>query len=194
MRLEIIPMFRFLFVMATATMFNLAAADLSGKWTGTMETDGSRVRIFITLNLFQPGTGGQQHAPIVSGTVATGDETKPVPIEKAEIQGDTVTFEVHDNAGRIVKFHLSLLNRVLEGEARAGEQISRIALSPAVLGGVFKVGGGVSAPVVIHKVDPEYTEEARAAKFQGTVLLSVQIDPNGNPTNIRVVRSLWIGS
>lgn len=46
-----------------------------------METNGSRVRIFVTLN---------QHDQELSGTVATGDETKPVPIERAEVQGDSV--------------------------------------------------------------------------------------------------------
>ena len=50
---------------------------------------------------------------------------------------------------------------------------------------MFRVGGGVSAPVLIHKVEPQYTEEARAAKYQGTVLLYVEIDPNGTATNIR---------
>jgi len=32
-------------------------------------------------------------------------------------------------------------------------------------GGVFRVGGGVSAPVVLYKVDTEYSEEARKAKY-----------------------------
>ena len=93
-------MSKLVLMIALATISNLAAADLSGKWTGTMETNGSRVRIFVTLNLFDPSTGGQQHVPLVSGTVATGDDAKPVPVEKAEINGDTVTFQVHDNAGK----------------------------------------------------------------------------------------------
>ena len=60
-------------------------------------------------------------------------------------------------------------------------------------GGVFRVGGGVSAPVLIYKVPPEYTEEARKAKYQGTVLLYVEIGPDGTATNIKVQRSLGLG-
>src|SRR5208282_4405333 len=42
-------------------------------------------------------------------------------------------------------------------------------------GGVYRVGGGVSAPRVIYDPDPEYSEEARQAKYQGTVVLWVVI-------------------
>jgi protein TonB len=59
--------------------------------------------------------------------------------------------------------------------------------------GVYRVGGGVFGSVVIHKVDPEYSEEARSAKYQGTVVLAVEIDPTGTATNIRVHRSLRLG-
>jgi TonB family protein len=60
-------------------------------------------------------------------------------------------------------------------------------------GGVFRIGGGVSAPVAIYKVEPEYSEEARKAKFQGTVVLSIVIDEKGLPTNFKVVRPLGLG-
>ena len=60
-------------------------------------------------------------------------------------------------------------------------------------GGVFKVGGGVSQPVVIYRVDPEYSEEARKAKYSGTVLLSVIIDTEGHARDVRVVKSLGMG-
>jgi protein TonB len=55
------------------------------------------------------------------------------------------------------------------------------------------VGGGVSAPAVIYKVDPEYSEEARKAKYSGTVLLSVIVDTEGNARDIRVAKSLGMG-
>ena len=60
-------------------------------------------------------------------------------------------------------------------------------------GGVFRVGGGVSQPAVLYKVDPEYSEEARKAKYSGTVLLSVVVDIDGKARDIRVVKSLGMG-
>jgi periplasmic protein TonB len=60
-------------------------------------------------------------------------------------------------------------------------------------GGVYKIGGGVSSPSLLYKVEPEYSEEARKAKFQGTVLLYVEVDEKGLPRNIRVIRPLGLG-
>ncbi len=60
-------------------------------------------------------------------------------------------------------------------------------------GGVFRVGNGVSAPRLIKKVEPEYSEEARKAKYQGTVVLAVQVWEDGRAHNVRVVRSLGLG-
>ncbi len=60
-------------------------------------------------------------------------------------------------------------------------------------GGAFRIGGGVSAPVPIFKVEPEYSEEARKAKFQGTVLLAIVVDEAGKTANVRVVRPLGMG-
>jgi len=60
-------------------------------------------------------------------------------------------------------------------------------------GGVFRIGGGVSSPIPIYKPEPEYSEEARKAKFQDVVLLSVIIDENGKTRDIRVLRPLGLG-
>ncbi len=60
-------------------------------------------------------------------------------------------------------------------------------------GGIFRVGGGVSAPRAIYQPDPEYSEEARKAKYQGTVVLAAVIDANGHPRDIRVARSVGLG-
>lgn len=60
-------------------------------------------------------------------------------------------------------------------------------------GGIFHVGGGVSAPRVTFQVDPEFSEEARKAKFQGTCTLMLVVDASGRPTNIRVANSLGMG-
>jgi TonB family protein len=60
-------------------------------------------------------------------------------------------------------------------------------------GGAFRVGGGVSAPRVLEKLDPDYSEEARKAKYQGTVVLWLIVDSNGKPRNVKVARSLGMG-
>jgi TonB family protein len=60
-------------------------------------------------------------------------------------------------------------------------------------GGVYRIGGDVSAPQIITKVEPEYSEEARKAKYQGVVMLSIVVDANGIPRDIKVVRPLGLG-
>ena len=60
-------------------------------------------------------------------------------------------------------------------------------------GGVLVVGGGVSAPRLIYKPDPEYSPEAREAKYQGAVVLSLVVAADGTPRNLRVARSLGMG-
>lgn len=60
-------------------------------------------------------------------------------------------------------------------------------------GGAYRIGGGVSQPTLIAKVEPEYSEEARKAKWQGVVALQIIVDESGNPTNIKVIRSLGLG-
>src|SRR5262249_9950002 len=60
-------------------------------------------------------------------------------------------------------------------------------------GGVFRVGGGVSAPRAISTPDPEYSEEARKAKFQGTCVLWLIVGPDGHPRDIKIARTLGLG-
>ncbi len=60
-------------------------------------------------------------------------------------------------------------------------------------GGAYRVGGGVSGPKLIYQPDPEYSEEARKAKYQGTCVLWVVVGADGKPRDIRVARTLGLG-
>ena len=60
-------------------------------------------------------------------------------------------------------------------------------------GGIFRPGMGASQPRVIYGPDPEFSEEARKAKYQGVCVLGLIVDANGIPTNIRIVSSLGMG-
>jgi TonB family protein len=50
-----------------------------------------------------------------------------------------------------------------------------------------------TAPKVIYRVDPEFSEEARQAKHYGTVILVVDVDITGRAVNFRIARSLGLG-
>src|SRR3954468_23927034 len=60
-------------------------------------------------------------------------------------------------------------------------------------GGVYRVGGGVSAPRLLVSPDPEYSEEARKAKYQGTVVVWLIVGPDGRPAKLKIQRALGMG-
>lgn len=52
---------------------------------------------------------------------------------------------------------------------------------------------GPSPPIVIWQVEPEFTDEARKAKYQGTVEISIIVDADGRVRDPRVVRPVGMG-
>ena len=59
--------------------------------------------------------------------------------------------------------------------------------------GPCRVGGDVSEPVPIYDPDPQYSDAARQAKFQGTVVVAVVIGADGHVYNPKVVQSVGLG-
>ena len=68
-----------------------------------------------------------------------------------------------------------------------------VTRSSSVTNGVYRVGGAVSAPRVLYSPDPEYSDEARRARYQGTCVLSLIVGSDGLPGYIRVTRSIGMG-
>ena len=60
-------------------------------------------------------------------------------------------------------------------------------------GKMVRVGHGVSAPRVISQTDPEFSEPARRAKYQGTSVFMLIVDKTGEPRDIRVLQPLGAG-
>jgi periplasmic protein TonB len=54
-------------------------------------------------------------------------------------------------------------------------------------------GRGVTPPQLLYKVEPEFSEDARKAKYQGVVVLSIEVDANGTVRNVRVQQGLGLG-
>ena len=54
-------------------------------------------------------------------------------------------------------------------------------------------GGAVTQPVLVRQVEPEFSEEARKAKFSGEVVLAIEVDTNGLPRGFRVLQNPGLG-
>ena len=96
------------------TVFTGYAADISGRWVGTMPSGET-----VYLNL-------RQQADTLAGTIAFQNETKQVPIEKPGLKGDQFTFEVHDNPQRVVKFRFTVSEGTLDGEGTSGGRVVKV--------------------------------------------------------------------
>ena len=78
---------------------------------------------------------------------------------------------------------------VISAEGPAPKEIPVVSSSP----GIFRVGGGVSAPMQSYAPEPAFSEAARALKFQGTAALALWIKKDGTTANIRILQPLGAG-
>ncbi len=60
-------------------------------------------------------------------------------------------------------------------------------------GGVYDVGGNVTAPIAIYQPDPQYSEEARKAKYSGVVTVEIIVDTQGNVRDAQVIKPVGLG-
>ncbi len=74
-----------------------------------------------------------------------------------------------------------------QNNAAAGSSSEKES-APAIL-----MTNGIYAPRAIYDPEPEYSEEARKAGTIGTVLMSLVVDPDGQPRDIKVVVPLGNG-
>jgi protein TonB len=59
-------------------------------------------------------------------------------------------------------------------------------------GGVYAPGNGISDPILIHEVKPNYTGDAMRAKLQGVVEMDAMVNPDGSVDagSLKITRSL----
>lgn len=79
----------------------------------------------------------------------------------------------------------------LGGGVGAGQGVGIGSGGPRGFGdGAYRIGNGVTSPIPIREVKPQYTAEAMRAKVQGTVWLNCVVLPDGTVGNVEIVRSL----
>jgi TonB family protein len=82
----------------------------------------------------------------------------------------------------------------MEARAKAIRKARVHAMEPrAASATMYKAGGDVKSPLLLYKVEPQYSDEARAAKLAGTALLNVVIDVDGRAKEFELMNSLGLG-
>jgi protein TonB len=60
---------------------------------------------------------------------------------------------------------------------------------PSTPAGPVRVGGRITAPALLHRVDPSYSAVAAGARLAGTVILEAVVDTSGCVQTVKVLRS-----
>lgn len=99
---------------------SLAAADLTGKWSGTYDVvvsdgDAMKGRVFMVLT---------QNGSDLSGTIGP-DQQQQSQITKGKVEGDRITFE-NQTEGPLMRFELRLENDHIRGEGRGDLEGTKI--------------------------------------------------------------------
>jgi TonB family protein len=129
------------------------------------------------------------------------DGSPVVVAQSVEVSLQTCIEEKKDDGGKKT-YSLRLLSQPVQKFGSLLESAKEAALTleepPSgdfgdVAPPILRVEHGVSAPVLLSSVDPEFTDAARKAKHQGICVLSIIVDAHGMPQNIKVVRALGMG-
>jgi TonB family protein len=58
---------------------------------------------------------------------------------------------------------------------------------------VYKIGDGISPPRAVYQPQPEFSEQARAAHYQGVCTLGMIVENDGTTSHIHVISGLGMG-
>jgi protein TonB len=155
------------------------------------------------------GGGGQRGpTPVTKGSPPKFADTQIVPPKAPPLQEPKIKIEPTVEVQKDVHMATNLPNFGLPNSPLSGVSMGNgsgtglgsgngSGIGPGsggnMGGGPRRIGGGVSAPQVIYSVEPEFSEEARKAKFAGNVLVNLWVDTNGMPSHVRVIRGVGMG-
>ena len=199
--------------MAAAGAFSLSGQasgnPFAGTWENVDSATGGLIRLTVTATLggLQAHASGKcQPAACDWGTAPLNllgfnvDDRNPSWAMASWDLGVSVTHLVAHLEGRemlaetytIFKDQSSRANYRSSFRLRQQGGVSQQATQaqPADSSRVYRVGSGVSAPVVTYQEQPRYTSAASKAGIDGTVTISLVVGEDGVPRDLRIVRSL----
>ena len=102
----------------------------------------------------------------------------------------TITYTFYEREPKLSPevFEFQVSTGIVEDE---GPQVG--VDDPILEAGVYRMGPHVSGPMLVYKVEPSYTEDARQARVSGMVLVSLAVDSRGKPLDVTVLKGLGHG-
>ena len=183
-----------------------SAADLQqfvGTWKTTVNGQAAATVQILTYQGKLTGSisNGDFGIDEKSNTITGWHDGTPggAPIVEASISGQTLAFKTLDLDGPVAwdltltgpgRADLRIAEALLNGTKLPAIPAERIDTSPTK---DDKPNPGFTPPHVLSSVTPQYTPEARAAKFSGKCVVALTIDTQGNPINVHIEKPIGMG-
>jgi TonB family protein len=194
-------------LIATALLIGLRQADRAGITKDAAHFDSRMIWIPSALDGGGRNSGGDRSTEPARRAQARGSDHTSVPAKpeaSASSLADAPVEPINISARPMGDSHQMLPGAITSerpGDA-LGQNLGRGGDGDRPAGGpgtgpddgigdgVRSAGPGVTTPVPIHQVKPQYTSNAMRVKVQGIVALECVVLPDGTVGGVRIVRSL----
>jgi TonB family protein len=183
-------------VLTVSPLRMVAAPQAAVESRGTLRTAVGLVMTDVTVTY----PNGQRAAGLGAGDFAVAEDGVPQEIRVFEEQTGYYVVGYYprnmkmDGAFRKIDIAVKTATAA-KVDYRAGYYAMRREDSPAVneRAAGTPAALNIKPPVLLFKKEPGYSDAARRAKYQGTVVLDVEIDASGAVSSVRTQRSLGLG-
>ena len=120
-------------------------------------------------------------------------DNPPAAQAAADLADILIAENRNDEADKMMAFAEKTFETSLGPDSPLTIAIATRLKHPTPAATIYRIGGAVKPPRILSKVDPQYSEEARKNKLQGTISMSIVVDATGAPTQIAILYPLGMG-
>jgi len=173
-------------VMVARVLHQLSTVELQGSDLSDAESNSRRALAIMTAEFVDKPPSAQASVDLADVLIAENrkDEAEQM-LALAEKTYATSLGPTSMLATGITVRRATILKQL--GRTAEADQLAKTQI-PAVYR-----ANQATPPRIQSRVEPEYSEEARKGKLQGSIQLSLVVDPTGAPTQIAVLRPLGMG-
>ncbi len=191
---------RSLFI-AIVVLSNLAATQIPAEVLKPFSVEMRSVRYLLSVGVAPAGDGENRCTPTVTDLASSQVFNLPAVVLRSAIPGES-TLDANGLHFRVAVTQVGTsLTGLLTVTDTHGAVVDSLRGSwgpredplAAAYPHAYRVGQDVKAPVVVHRVEPFYSEDARRARISGIVIAETMIDETGVVRDVRILKGLPSG-